>query len=102
MELLLLSNSTNYGSTMFHHAAEAFKEVAGDDQVTFIPYALANWDDYTERVTAAFAGLDIDVISAHRSPEPRRAILDAKVVMMGGGNTFRLLDTLHRLDVTDQ
>ena len=29
------------------------------------------------------------------------AILDAEVVMMGGGNTFRLLDSLHHLDVIE-
>ena len=56
MEMLLLSNSTNYGSTMFDHAAEAFVEVAGGDTVTFVPYALADWDDYADRVTAAFGG----------------------------------------------
>lgn len=46
MELLLLSNSTNYGSQMFAHAAAAFGEVAAGATVTFIPYALADWDDY--------------------------------------------------------
>jgi dipeptidase E len=99
MELLLLSNSTNYGSTMFHHAAEAFAEVAGSDPVTFVPFALADWDDYTDRVTAAFGALDIEVQSAHRSTAPDRAILEARVLMMGGGNTFRLLDSLAGLGV---
>jgi dipeptidase E len=99
MELLLLSNSTNYGSTMFHHAATAFREVVGDDIVTFVPFALADWDDYTDRVTDAFAALDIEVRSAHRSKAPDRAILDAEVLMMGGGNTFRLLDSLAGLGV---
>ena len=41
MQLLLLSNSTNHGSTMFSHAAEALVELVGDDPVTFILYALA-------------------------------------------------------------
>jgi dipeptidase E len=99
MELLLLSNSTNHGSTMFSHAADAFVEVAAGAQVTFIPYALADWDDYADRVTAAFDRIGIDVVSAHRSSAPDRAILDAEVVMMGGGNTFRLLDSLDALGV---
>ena len=86
---------------MFAHAATAFGEVARDDIVTFIPFALANWDDYTDRVTAAFASFGIEVRSAHRAPSPDRAILDASVVMMGGGNTFRLLDSLYALDVVD-
>lgn len=102
MELLLLSNSTNYGGTMFAHAAEAFREVAGDETVTFVPYALADWDDYADRVAVAFAALGIQVVSAHRSSAPDRAIADADVVMMGGGNTFRLLDSLLGLGVIEQ
>lgn len=99
MDLLLLSNSTNYGSTMFAHAASAFAEVAAGARVTFIPFALADWDDYADRVTAALAAIDIEVVSAHRSSAPDRAILDADVVLMGGGNSFRLLDSLYGLDV---
>ena len=101
MELLLLSNSTNYGSTMFAHAREAFVEVVGQDRVTFIPYALADWDGYADRVAAALAPLGIEVESAHRSSAPDEAILGSPVVLMGGGNTFRLLDSLHSLGVVE-
>src|SRR4051812_46244255 len=89
VDLLLLSNSTNHGCAMFSHAAEAFAEVAAGDTVTFIPFALADWADYADRVTHALGAFGIEVVSAHRSPAPDRAILDAAVVMMGGGNTFR-------------
>ena len=94
MELLLLSNSTNYGEAMFAHAGRALVEVGAGDRVTFVPFALADWDDYADRAIGAFGALGIEVVSAHRSSSPDRAILDAEVVMMGGGNTFRLLDTL--------
>ncbi len=70
MELLLLSNSTNHGSTTFTHAAEALAEVAAGDRVTFVPYALADWDGYADRVTAAFDAFGVEVASAHR-PVPR-------------------------------
>jgi len=101
MELLLLSNSMNHGETMYAHAAEAFAEVAAGDTVTFVPFALADWDDYADRAIAAFASFGVQAISAHRSVAPDRAILDADVVMMGGGNTFRLLDSLYGLGVVD-
>lgn len=101
MDLLLLSNSTNHGDRMFAHAAEAFVEVTAGAPVTFIPYALADWDDYADRVTAAFGAMGIDVVSAHRSSAPDEAILGAEVVMMGGGNTFRLLDSLYALNVVE-
>lgn len=99
VELLLLSNTTNFGGTMFHHAATEFQQVARADTVTFVPFALAAWDEYADRVTAAFDAIGIRVVSAHRSPDPARAIRDASVVMVGGGNSFRLLDSLQRLDV---
>ncbi len=102
MELLLLSNSTNYGADMFAHAATAFREVAAGATVTFVPYALADWDDYADRVEAAFGMLDIAVASAHRAKAPDRAICEADVVMMGGGNSFRLLDSLYGLGVIEQ
>ena len=67
MELLLLSNSTNYGGTMFSHAAETFAEVSAGDKVTFVPYALADWDDYADRAAAALGAFGVEVVSAHRS-----------------------------------
>ena len=102
MELLLLSNSTNYGGSMFSHAAEAFAGVSAGAAVTFVPYALADWDDYADRATAALGAFDIDVVSAHRSSAPDQEILAADVVMMGGGNTFRLLDSLYALGVVEE
>lgn len=101
MDVLLLSNSTNYGERMFAHARRAIVEIAGDDPVVFIPFALADWDDYADRAKAAFGSFGIPLTSAHESAEPDRAILEAKVVMMGGGNTFRLLDCLYALGVVD-
>ena len=101
MELLLLSNSMNYGQKMYAHAADAFAEVVEDRRVTFIPYALADWDDYTDRAVAAMRAFGVTATSAHRASAPDRAILEAEVVMMGGGNTFRLLDSLYRLNVIE-
>ncbi len=101
MQLLLLSNSTNHGGTMFSHAGEALVELVGDYPVTFIPYALADWDDYADRVAAALGAFGIEVASVHRSNSPDERILDARVVLMGGGNSFRLLDSLYGLGVLD-
>jgi dipeptidase E len=101
MDLLLLSNSTNHGGRMYAHAAAACTEVAAGARVTFIPFALAQWDDYAARAAAAFASFGIELVSAHDAADPARAILEAEVVMMGGGNTFRLLDTLSGLGVVE-
>ena len=102
MELLLLSNSMNHGATMFAHAAAELVELVAGDRVTFVPYALADWDGYEARVRSALAVFGIPVDSAHRSTSPDRAILEARVVLVGGGNTFRLLNSLQGLGVVDR
>lgn len=86
---------------MYRHASEAILDVAQDAVVTFVPFALAAWDDYAYRAEAALGAIGLDVVSAHRAPDPAAAMLEADVVMMGGGNTFRLLDTLAGLGVLD-
>ncbi len=101
MDLLLLSNSSNHGEEMYAHAAAAFVEVVGDATVTFVPYALADWDGYAERAATAFGRMGLHATSAHAAADPARAILEAEVVMVGGGNTFRLLDSLYALGVID-
>jgi dipeptidase E len=98
-ELLLMSNSTSHGGAMFAHAAAAIREVVAGDVVTFVPFARDDWDGYADVVSAALGELGIDVVSAHRLTEPERAIVEAPVLMVGGGNTFRLLAALHHLDV---
>ena len=86
---------------MFAHAAAAVAEVAAGRRVTFVPFALADWDGYADRAERAMGALGVEAVSAHRSASPYRAILDAEVVMMGGGNSFRLLDSLQGLGVLD-
>lgn len=84
---------------MYSHAADALVETTAGATVTFIPFALADWDAYAERAIGALDHIGIRAVSAHRSPAPDRAILEADVVLVGGGNTFRLLDSLYGLDV---
>jgi dipeptidase E len=62
----------------------------------FIPYALANHDLYTERLQERWqaAGLRLDGIHRHRNAI--EAIKSAPCIVVGGGNTFRLIDALHR------
>lgn len=96
VNVLLLSNSTNHGDTFLRHARTAIEEVAQGSQVVFLPYALADWDSYAMKVQRA---LGLGVISAHTSADPAVMINDAQCLLVGGGNTFRLLDTLYSLGV---
>lgn len=98
MELLLLSNSTNAGSAYLEHARTEITAFADGRQVVFVPFALDNWDEYTDMVRQSLNG--VNVLGAHEAGLADETILAADVVFLGGGNTFRLLDALERLDLT--
>jgi dipeptidase E len=94
MELLLLSNSRMPDGRYLAHALDAIAALAhGRRRALFLPFAgvTIGWDEYAANVRDALAPLALDVVGAHRVADPRAAIADAEVVLVGGGNTFRLL-----------
>lgn len=96
MHLLLLSNSTNHGSGYLAHAIDAVTEHLGGRPLTFVPYALADHDAYTEKVREAMAPHGVAVRGLHEHADPAVGVAEAEAVFVGGGNTFRLLATLQR------
>lgn len=97
MRLLLLSNSTNHANGYLEHALETVTGFLDGAAVTFVPYALADHDAYTAKVARALAPGGIRVSGPHTAADPHAAVERADAVFVGGGNTFRLLDTLQRL-----
>jgi dipeptidase E len=97
MELLLLSNSTNAAGGFLEHASAEIRDIACGRAIRFVPYALADWDGYTAQVRAALP--DLEIVGAHEGPYSDELTLEADCVFVGGGNTFRLLDTMRRLDL---
>jgi dipeptidase E len=61
-----------------------------------VPYALADCDGYTAYIQAALAPLGAVVRGAHTFSDPRQAVTEARVLYVGGGNSFRLLKTLQQ------
>jgi dipeptidase E len=101
-DLLLLSNSKLHGREYLAHALDAVAEFLGGRRtVHFAPYALADHDAYTARVADALAPLGVEVAGLHASGDPRRAVEDAEVLFVGGGNTFRLLKAVQRLGLVE-
>lgn len=98
MELLLLSSSIKHGTGFLEHAKSAVAELlAGRERLLFVPFAKRDHDGYTATVQSAVAPLGITVDGIHQADDPVAAVREAQAVFIGGGNTFRLLSTLHRL-----
>jgi dipeptidase E len=97
--LLLISTSTVFGTRYLEHAFDELREVlAGARRVLFIPHALKDRAGYAAKARAAFEAIGFGLDSLHEAREPRQAIREAEAIFCGGGNTFRLLDALYRMD----
>jgi dipeptidase E len=94
MNLLLLSNSRMPDGRYLVHALDAIGQAAGPRRrALFFPFAgtTVGWDAYTDAVREALAPLGLAIEGAHRLDDPARALADAELALVGGGNTFRLL-----------
>ncbi len=102
MHLFLLSNSAVFGMRRLEHASDALKEFLGNERIVhFVPYALANHDGYTARIQEVLAPFGITVRGVHMIGNPRQAVEEARILYVGGGNSFRLLKALHQHDLLD-
>jgi len=98
--LLLISTSTVHGTQYLEHAREELRLLlAGCDRVLFVPFALKDRDAYAAKARAAFGEMGFGLDSLHEAADPHAAVAEAEGVFVGGGNTFRLLDMLYRLDL---
>lgn len=82
--------------------AETMRAFFGSIQrILFIPYALQDHDGYLRGLTekGINAGYELDGIHSHA--KPLAAVEEADAIFIGGGNTFRLLNELHRYDLLD-
>lgn len=95
--LLLLSNSTNFGSGYLDHAlAQVHALFAGVARIAFVPFALQDRAAYTAKARARFEREGIGVDEVTPDAAGCRTLAGAQGVFVGGGNTFRLLDQLQR------
>jgi dipeptidase E len=98
--VLLISNSTLYGSGYLDHAENEIRSFLGNvDSVLFVPFALYDRDAYSSTARERFHKMGYGLESIHTANDAQRAVNDAKAVFIGGGNTFRLLKALYDADV---
>jgi dipeptidase E len=104
MRLLLISNSTNAGEPYLQHPKEQIASFLQDiKKVLFIPYAAVSYsfDDYERKVQQKFSEMGVEVVSIHHSKFPKRSVQEAEAIVVGGGNTFRLLKMIHQFDLIE-
>lgn len=100
--LLLLSNSTNHGQGFLDHAMPALLEFLGPvRRIVFVPFALRDRAAYVTKVVDRLKREGIDVTGATADAGGHETVASAEAVFVGGGNTFRLLDTLQRLGLVE-
>ena len=103
--LLLLSNSTMAGEPYLDYPKYDIRDFLGTRRVNalFFPFAAVtiSWDDYESRVKERFNEVGHDVTSIHWFDDPVKAMNDAEVLVVGGGNTWNLLHNIHRLGLID-
>lgn len=106
MKLLLLSNSTNPGEAYLGWSLQFlsdFMKSTGTRDVLFVPYAgvTVTYDDYEAKVAAVYKELGVNLHSIHHEKEPIRAVVEAKAIAVGGGNTFFLVHMMHQLGIME-
>jgi len=100
--ILLISNSTLYGSGYLDHAEPEIRSFLGDaKRVLFVPYALFDRDKYAATAQQRFQKMGYELTSVHTAANPVAAVKETGAVFIGGGNTFRLLKALYEFDLIE-
>src|SRR5256886_10066241 len=100
--LLLISNSTLHGSGYLDHAEREIRDFIGDRSgVIFVPFAVHDWKAYAGKAQERFRDMGLALTSIHDLSNMGRAIEEAELIFVGGGNTFRLLKRLYDHDLLD-
>ena len=100
--VLLISNSTLYGSGYLDHAESEIRDFLGNaKRVLFVPFALYDRNGYAAMARERFQKMGYDLESIHTAVDAKQAVADAEAIFIGGGNTFRLLKALYDFDLLE-
>lgn len=102
MNLLLLSSSRAKNSAyLAPNLAWISEQLAAVSSVLFIPYAAVtqHYDIYLKNVQDALNTLPVRIEGIHHSACAKTAVAQAEAIMVGGGNTFQLLNLLYQKEI---
>lgn len=100
---IIASTSTLHSGKYLDYLLPELKHFFKNTQeIIFVPYAQPggiSLDEYTQKAAEAFAHINIKVIGLHTFSNPAEALLEARGIFTGGGNTFRLVNALYKNDL---
>jgi dipeptidase E len=102
--ILAFSSSRTGSGAYLQAAAPVIKTFLGDGplQIVFIPFAsVANdYSNYLHMVQTGLADTPY-IINLIDTKNPKKSITDCDVIMVGGGNTFKLLHNIYQHQLLD-
>jgi len=102
MKVLALSSSRVGNSNFLEKAIEPIKDFIGNLSlnIAFVPFASVqkDYEEYGAMVKNALASLPYSIQTATPA-SAKKVIDDADVIMLGGGNTFKLLHDIYEYDL---
>ena len=103
--IIIASTSTLHGGEYLDYLLPELQSFFSNvKELLFIPYARPSGishDDYTKKVSEAFAKINIAVKGIHEYENPIEALEKAQGIFTGGGNTFLLVSQLYKNNVID-
>tara|TARA_R110000751_G_scaffold55346_3_gene118789 strand:+ start:122224 stop:122928 length:705 start_codon:yes stop_codon:yes gene_type:complete len=100
LSVLMLSSSRVGNEDYLEHAIPMLNQhLLTIKELVFIPFAgvSISWDDYTAKVQSALP--NYNVIGIHQFSNASKALENAQAIVVGGGNTFNLLNELYQQDL---
>ena len=103
--IIIASTSTLHGGEYLDYLLPELQSFFSNvKELLFIPYARPSGishDDYTKKVSEAFAKINIAVKGIHEYENPIEALEKAQGIFTGGGHTFLLVSQLYKNNVID-
>ncbi|KLT68615.1 dipeptidase PepE [Flavobacterium sp. ABG] len=101
--IIIASTSTLHEGSYLAYLLPTLQQHFKDcKSILFIPFARPGGithDEYTEKVTQAFATINITVKGIHTCEDAAAAIKNAEGIFTGGGNTFLLVTQLYQHNI---
>ena len=81
---------------------EISRHLQSPTRAVFLPYALSDWDGYTAATQERrWNTIGVPLHGLHTFADPVEAIRQADAIIVGGGNSFRLVAAIHALGLVD-